>query len=164
MTNVTKILLLSMVLLLSACGLHLRGQVAMPFESLYLETVNSESALAKELRRQLEINKVSLVDSAEKADVVLNIISEVPEKQILTLGGTGRVTEFKLRYRVTLRAYDAQQEWIPNEEILLQRDYSYGDTQILAKGAEEALLVRSMRTEMARRIVRRLSRAHPVPQ
>jgi len=165
MTNFMRIFLLAMVMVLSACGFHLRGQVVMPFESLYLETANSESALVKELRRNLEINKVRLANSAEEADVVLHIRSEEPEKQILTLGGTGRVTEFKLRYRVTLRAYDKQQqEWVPNEEILLQRDYLYGDTQILAKGAEEALLIRSLRGEMARRIVRRLSRAHPVPQ
>ncbi|MFZ5503443.1 MAG: LPS assembly lipoprotein LptE [Pseudomonadota bacterium] len=165
MTNAKRIFCLVMLLALSACGFQLRGEANLPFATLYLESANSESPLLDELRRNMEINKVNLVSRAEDAEVVLNIISEAPDKQILTLGGTGRVNEFQLRYRVALRAYDkAQQELITDEEILLQRDFQYDDTQILAKEAEEALLVRSMYSEMAQRIVRRLGRIHPTRQ
>jgi len=96
--------------------------------------------------------------------MVLNIAMDLPEKQILTLGSSGRVSEFQLRYRVSLRGYDSQQrEWLPADELLLSRDYTYDDTQILAKQAEETLLYQSMRSDMVQQIMRRLSRAKPKP-
>ena len=159
-----RTLLLLTALLLTACGLHLRGQAGMPFDTLYLNAANPGTPFIADLRRNLEANKVRLVNTAEQADVVLNIVSEIPEKQILTLGGSGRVNEFRLNYRVSLRAYDLkQQDWIPAEEIALRRDYSYDDTQVLAKEAEETLLYQSMRSDMVQQIVRRLSRAKPQP-
>lgn len=157
--------LLLVALLLGACGFHLRGHEGMPFSTLYLDAANPNTPFIAELRRNLEVNKVKLVNSAEQADVVLNIVFEIPDKQILTLGGSGRVNEFRLTYRVSLRAYDLKhQDWIPAEEMSQRRDYSYDDTKILAKGAEETMLFQSMITDMAQQIVRRLSRAKPQPQ
>jgi len=161
-----RTLLLLTVVLLTACGFHLRGQAGMPFETLYLDAANPGTPFIADLRRNLEANKVRLVNSAEKADVVLNIVSEVPERQILTLGGSGRVNEFLLRYRVSFRAYDLKgREWIPAEEMALRRDYIYDDTKVLAKEAEEAQLYKSMISDMVQQVVRRLSRAKPqLPQ
>jgi len=159
---IMRLFILSWSLLLASCGFHLRGQAGMPFASLYLEAANPGTAFIKDLKRNLEFNKVELVSKPEQAEVILNIVSELPEKQILTLGGTGRVSEFLLRYRVSLRAYDLKQrDWIPAEEIVLYRDYTYDDAQILAKEAEENLLYQNMRSDMVQQIVRRLSRAKP---
>lgn len=158
----SSLAMLSLALLLTACGFHLRGDAKMPFASLYIEAANTTSPLVTELRRNLEANHVQLVDKAEDADVVLNIASDLPEKQILTLGGSGRVSEFQLRYRVSLRAYDSEQrEWLPADELLLSRDFTYDDAQILAKESEEAMLYQSMRSDMAQQIMRRLSHARP---
>lgn len=155
-------IMLAFATLLAACGFHLRGEAIMPFKKLYIEAVNPSSALINELRRNLEANNIQLTNSAEQADVVLNIVTELPEKQILSLAGSGRVNEYQLRYRVSLRAYDNQQrEWLPADELQLSRDFSYDDAQILAKEAEEALIYQNMRTDMAQQIVRRLSHAKP---
>jgi LPS-assembly lipoprotein len=161
---VMRTFMLLTALLLSACGFHLRGQVALPFESLYLDAANPATPLIGELRRNLESNRVKLADTPDQAAVVLNIVFEMPDKQILSLGGDGRVNEFRLFYRVSFRAYDQLQDWIPAEEIALSRDYSYDDTQVLAKEAEEALLYQSMRSDMVQQIMRRLSRAKPQPE
>ncbi len=158
-------LLLLLTLLLSACGFHLRGQQGMPFASLYIDSANPGTPFITELRRDLESSRVKLAGTAGEAEVVLNIVSESPEKQILTLGGSGRVNEFQLRYRVSLRAYDNQQrDWIAAEEMSLRRDYVYDDTKILAKEAEETMLYQSMRTDMVQQIIRRLSHAKPQAQ
>ncbi len=160
-----RMLLLFITLSLSACGFHLRGQAGMPFASLYLDATNPNTAMIAELRDNLIANNVTLVKSADQADIVLHIVSEQSEKQILSLAGSGRVSEFQLRYTVSLRADDLKhQDWIPAEEVVLRRDYSYDDTQILAKEQEEALLVKNMRNDMVQQIVRRLSRAKPQPQ
>ena len=158
-------LLLLTTLLLSACGFHLRRQAGILFEKLYIDAANSRTPFIRELRRELEDSKIKLVSSAAEADVVLNIVAEMPDKQILTLDSGGRVSEFRLGYKVSLRAYDVKQRiWIPADEISMHRDFSYDDTKVLAKEAEEALLYQSMRTDMVQLIVRRLSRAKPLPQ
>jgi len=153
-----------MSLLLASCGFHLRGHLGMPFEKLYIEVDDPSTPFIRELRRNLNDSKVNLVNTAEQAEVVLNI-AEIPDKQILTLGGDGRVNEFRLSYRVSLRAYDLnQQDLIPAEEIAMRRDFSYDDTKVLVKEAEEAMLFQSMRSDMVQQIVRRLSRAKPQPK
>jgi len=159
------LLMLAFTLFLSACGFHLRGNEGMPFKTLYIDAFNPSSRLISDLRRKLEAKKIVLVSSAEQAEVVLNIVSEVSNTQILTLSGSGRVSEFQLNYGVSLRAYDLkQQDWLRAEEIAMHRNYSYEDTQILAKGAEEALLYKNMRVDMVQQIIRRLSRAKPQPR
>jgi LPS-assembly lipoprotein len=67
-----------------------------------------------------------------------------------------------LHYRVSLRAYDNQQnEWLPAENLMQSRDFTYDDTQLLAKATEEEQLYQNMRVEMAQQIMRRLSHAKP---
>lgn len=159
------LVLLFTAVLLAGCSFHLRGQAGMPFDTLYLDAANPNTPFTKELRRNLEANKVKLVDTAGQADVVLNILSETPDKQILSLSGSGRVNEFQLFYRVSVRAYDLkQQDWIPAEEFVLHRDFPYDDNNVLAMEAEETLLYQSMRSDMVQQIVRRLGRAKPQPQ
>lgn len=155
-------LMLITVCCLSACGFHLRGQAILPFATIYLTAPDPNSLFVNELRRALQANKLVFVNSPEQADLKLNIVSETVDKKILTLGGGGRVSEYQLRLRVSLQADDNKlQEWIPNTELIQYRNYTYDDTKILAKEAEENLLYQSMRTDMALQIVRRLSHAKP---
>jgi len=51
--------------------------------------------------------------------------------------------------------------FLPTSEIILTRDMSYNDAQVIAKEAEEALLYRDMQTDMVQQIMRRLVTAHP---
>jgi len=159
-----RLFVLLFTLLLSACGFQLRGHAGMPFQSIYVDAANSSTPFVTELRRNLEANEVTLSPSAEVAQVILNIESEVLDKQILSLSGAGRVNEYQIYFKVSLRAYDNQaHDWIPAEEMVIRRDYNYDDTQILAKQQEEAMLVQSMRDDMVQQIIRRLSRAKPLP-
>jgi len=94
----------------------------------------------------------------------LDIVSEQSIKQILSLSGSGRVQEYQLLYRISLRAYDIKQnDWLSAEEISLSRILPYDDTQVLAKEQEEALLYKDMRSDAVAQTMRRLSRAKPQP-
>jgi LPS-assembly lipoprotein len=152
--------MLALAMLLAACGYHLRGEAKMPFKTLYIEAVNPDSVLIKELRSNLKANNVQLLDKSDKADIILNIAQEQLDKQILTLDSSGRVNGYQLRYRVSLRAYDNEQnEWLPANEVMLTRDFIYDNSQILAMTSEEEMLNQSMRSDMVQQIVRRLSHA-----
>ena len=151
-----------MAALLSACGFHLRGQAELPFETLYIP---GASPLAVELKRNVAAaSKARLVDSPGDAQAVLGFTEEVREKIILSFSAAGRVSEYQLRYRVGFRVTDPKgvQVYLPTIEILLTRDVSYSDAQVLAKETEEALLYRDMQRDMVQQIMRRLVAAKPV--
>jgi len=155
------IVMLTAALLLSACGFQLRGTAQLPFNSIYVQAPPT-SQLATQVRRAVQAgSSTRLTDAPEQAEVILQIVSEAQEKQILSLSGGGRVSEFLLRYRVLFRLTDSKnREHIPASEIVLQRDFSFSDDQALAKEAEEALLYRDMRSDAVRQLVRRLQSAN----
>lgn len=159
------VLLAAAVLLLSACGFHLRGHdlrdAHFAFHSIYIQAPG-ETTFTKALRRSLKNYKLEVMDDPGKADVTLDIVFENTDKQITALNASGHVIEYLLRYRVSLRAYDRQQkEWLPATEIQLQRIFPYDDTLVLAKEQEEKLLYDDMRIDAEQQVVRRLNMARP---
>jgi LPS-assembly lipoprotein len=103
-----------------------------------------------------------VVDDPKKADAILELTGEAREKIILSLSGTGRVSEFRLRYRVSYRVHDGKgNEYVPTSIVQLSRDVTYNDAEILAKEAEEQLLFRDMQNDMVQQVMRRLASAQP---
>ena len=131
----------------------------MPFSSVYVQVANT-SPLGQEIKRTLRLSNARLVDSPAAAQATLVIMSEIREKQILSLGGQGRVREYQLRYRVGYQLTDGKATTlIAPAEIVLKRDISFNDSEALAKEAEEALLYRDMQTDAVQQLVRRLQAA-----
>ena len=164
MRTILLVPVLMLTLLLGACSFHLRGEgaFALPFQTLYVKSANDYSPFITELKRAIEVSSVQITDSPEQAQLTLHIVSETQDRQILSLSGGGRVREYRLQYRISLRAYDLkQQDWLAPEEITLRRDFSYDDTQILAKEQEEALLYQNMRGDAVQQVLRRLNHAKP---
>ena len=144
------------VLSLIGCGFQLRGSVQLPFSSVYVQVPNT-SQLGYEIKRTLRASNARLTDSAAAAQATLIIMSEIREKKILSLGGQGRVREYQLRFRVAYQLTDGKTaNFIAPTEILLTRDISFNDSEILAKEAEEALLYRDMQTDAVQQLMRRL--------
>jgi LPS-assembly lipoprotein len=154
------IIMLTAALLLSACGFQLRGTATLPFSTLYVQAAPT-SPFATQLKRVVRSGGATRVtERPEEAEVILQILNELQEKQILSLGGGGRVSEFQLRYRVSFRLTDSKnREHIPASEIVLRRDFSFTDAQALSKEAEEAVLLRDMRNDAVLQLVRRLQAA-----
>lgn len=151
-----NILLACSLFALAACGFQLRGMMDFGFKKVYMQ--QSSSVLTKELRRALRSSGVEIVQTPEEAEMLLEIMEERTEKNILSLSGGGKVREYELFYRVTYRWREASSElWGPAQSIEQRRDYSYDDTQTLAKEGEEARLYNDMRSDAAREIMRRLN-------
>lgn len=148
-------------LTLSSCGFQLRGQVAIQFQTIFIESPGY-SAFVNDLERAIRSgSETRIVTSREDAEAVLKIIGEAQEKQILSLSSAGRVREFELRYRIAYRLTDkGSVDLAPPGEIMLRRDMTYDDTQVLAKESEEALLYRDMKADAVQQMLRRLSVAH----
>ena len=152
-------------MLLAACGFHLRGSATVPFQTLYIP--NAKTGIALDLKRNIEAGtNARVVDDPKTADAILELTGEAREKIILSLASTGRVREFRLRYRVSYRVHDGKgSEYVPLSSVLLSRDVTYSDAEILAKEAEEQLLFRDMQSDMVQQVLRRLASAEkPKPK
>jgi LPS-assembly lipoprotein len=148
--------------LLAGCGFQLRGQAHLPFETLYIPGTDS---LSVELKRNVvAASNTRLSDIAERSQAVLSFTTQAREKTILSFTSTGKVNEYRFRYRVGFRVTDPKgaQVFLPATEILLTRDMAYNDAQVLAKENEEAQLYRDMQTDMVQQIMRRLVAAKPM--
>lgn len=146
---------------LAACGFHLRGQESytLPFQAVYVEGDNN-SALVIQLKRAIQTAGASLAGKSGDAQAVLQVLPESREKIVQSLSGAGKVSEYRLRLRVSFRLSDGKQkELIPSTEIELNRNFAFDDAQILAKESEENLLYRDMQTDAAQQIMRRVSAA-----
>jgi LPS-assembly lipoprotein len=147
-------------LLLTACGFHLRGAVGYPFDTLYLNAP-SAPGFAAELRRLIEGSKgTRMVDSPAGAAVILDIVSVVDDKQVLSLSGGGRVREFALSKRVAFNVHDSDgRDWLPAAEIVVRRSYTFNETEVLARDAQEQRLLAEMQTDAVQQVLRRLQAA-----
>ncbi len=147
---------------LAACGFRLRGVPHFAFSSLYVQA-SEGSGLARELRRTLQGGAGSvavLTQPAQlpQAQVVLEILSEQPERVVVGQSATGQVRELQLRLRLRfrLRGQDGR-DWIAATELVQTRDVSYNETIALSKEGEEALLFRNMQTDLVQQLMRRLA-------
>ena len=159
-TNITRyFLMLMMAISLAACGFHLRGLADLSFSKLYMK---GSISISRDLNVALKTNGVTLVKNPEDAEILVEMMNEGTEKRILSLGGTGAVREFELFYRVSFRIKDASDElWGPVQMFEGRRDFSYLDTELLAKSYEETQLYEDMRRDAVREIMRRLVAQKP---
>lgn len=140
---------------LVSCGFHLRQQAPIAFKTVYMTGSTSINTM---LRKTLKEQGVQLVDSPEEAQLQLELIKEENEQRILSLSGTGVVREYELYYRVHYRTKVAGEPvWALPLVMESRRDYTYNDANLLAKQAEQKLLMESMHTDVLNGILRRLS-------
>ena len=149
-------------LLLAGCGFKLRGVQQFSFRSLYIAAPPS-SPLARELRRTLQgagdtVQVLTEPAQQPQAEAILEVLSEQQERTVVGLNASGQVRELQLRLRLRFKLRTPLgEEWIPETELLQQRDISYNETIALAKEAEEALLYRNMQPDLVQQLLRRLA-------
>ncbi len=158
-------LTIAAVVALSACGFQLRGsngQANLPFATLHLAFPDS-SALGHELKRNVRAGSgTQLVGDSKAAQATVELLSETREKVTSSLNTQGRIREYSLLYKVRIRVTDSQQkELLPPTEMVLKRDVSFNEDQVMAKEKEEELLYRDMQTDLVQQILRRLAALKP---
>jgi LPS-assembly lipoprotein len=155
-------LLLASSLLLSACGFQLRGAYNLPYESLYVD-LPPASIIGAGLKRQIRAgNGTRLTETKEEAQGTFIQVTELRERQILSLSSSGRVREVRLRFRYAYRVVDPKgRDLVPTTGLELTRDATYDDSAILAKDQEEQLLWRDMENDLVQQLLRRLATVKP---
>jgi LPS-assembly lipoprotein len=145
---------------LQACGFALRQAPNLPFDTMFTNFAE-RSSLGNELKRALEATGVRTISDSRQLDaaqVILEVLQDQREKSVVGVNTSGQVREFQLRVRFKFQLRNRGGDiLIPETEMLQQRDFSFRESDALAKEAEEALLYRSMQSDIVQQALRRLS-------
>ena len=147
---------IALVCSLIGCGFHLRGVTDVAFNNIFIQ--GNTLVISANLKKSLNTSGVKVLNSAENAELMLEMVGEESEKRILSLAGGGTVNEFELFYRVHYRTKAAgAATWSQVQTVEARRDYTYSDANLLAKQDEEKRLNDNMRSDVISGILRRLA-------
>ena len=146
---------------LAGCGFQLRQPPRFAFDRVRIAG-SENTPVASALQRALRLNGLQVLNSATPpgtapAPVVLTVLTDQRERAVVGQTAAGQVRELQLRTRFRFRLRTpAERILIDDTELLLERDLSFNETQVLSKAAEEDLLVRDMVDDIVQQVVRRL--------
>ncbi|MEN1929265.1 LPS assembly lipoprotein LptE [Luteimonas sp. MJ250] len=156
----------ALVLLLTACGFHLRKPLQLPPDLIGVQVTarSPYSPLLQALTRTLEHAGFEVPERAGEGVGRLQIHSERWESQAISVDQFGRAQEFTLRYAAVFSLLDGNgDELVPEQVIELSRDYVSLPANSSGSESEREMLSREMEREMAAAVLRRIdavSRAH----
>ena len=159
--RLNRVLVLALLLALSACGFQLREQVDLPasLSSLRIEGVDPYSPLQRNLELALRRAGANLVETAEGSGV-LRVFAQRIDRLPLSVGDTGRVQEYLMRYTVEFELVDnAGAAVLPRQRVELDRDYTFDTQQALGTPGEEEIVKAELERDMVATILRRIDAA-----
>jgi LPS-assembly lipoprotein len=143
--------------LLGGCSLYQTKKAFVPYKAVAVT-----GSLSPELLYQLQFHILTFINikvaiHPKDADLILEIIQEVPNSQILSYTGTGQVSAFGLTDAVVFRAIDVTGKVvIPEAEIYVARDINFSASTVLSAEIQQQQMMTDMRKELAMQITRRL--------
>ncbi len=153
----------ALLLNLSACGFHLRGDVKLDarLSKILVEGVDAYDPLVRELTRSMASNGATVVTDIKDATAVLKIMSNTSKRRALSVSSAGKVREYELYQAFEFKVVDtAGRELLEAQRLELTRDYLFDKEDVLGKSNEEEALRRDLRRDLVRLVMLRLEALH----
>lgn len=142
----------------AGCGFAPRREPEFAFQTLALVGFAPNSAMAAELRQQLQRSDLKLVGDPNRAQVVLHAKLDQRDKTSVVSTTAGQVREWQLRLQLDYQVRSPQGEvLVPQTALLMTRELNFTEAQALGKAQEEELLFRAMQYDAAAQVMRRLA-------
>ena len=153
---------------LSGCGFHLRSSIELPEEltKVALQGTRPNGELGVAVRNGFARVGGQVVDSLTTARSVLVITQDSTSRRVLSVDSIGQANEYEVRYTLGFRLDDPDGSTrVVQQSINLRRQYRFDPDLTLAKADEEARLIREMRQDAVRQMLRRLKAGieNPIP-
>lgn len=159
----TVFLMAALMLNLSACGFHLRGDVKLDarLSKITIEGVDAYDPFVRELTRALTNNGALVVAESKDATAVLKVMSNSSKRRALSVSSAGKVREYELYQALEFKVVDtAGRELLAPQRLELTRDYLFDKEDVLGKSNEEETLRRDLRRDLVRLVMLRLEALH----
>ncbi len=148
---------------LSACGWRIRGRINLPYKNLLVSGVMTPE-FRNDLEMYLRMNDVSLVEKAQEAEVILEIITEQNARQVLSYNGVGQITAYRIISRVVFRVFNPDGiEILPESDIYMTRDIEFNQANIQSFDLLVNEFIKNMRIDIVGQLMRRLASIKKLP-
>lgn len=151
----------SLACLLGGCGFHLEGRYSLPasLAQVRIDAVDSQSDFYFGLRSALLSSGSKLTTDLKAPAAVIHILEDGSKASILAVSTLNVPTEYELVYtvRFSVIAPGGRTLIAPQTRTLVQ-DYSYSESEQLAKQREQQILTSALAREMTGVVMRQLSR------
>jgi len=153
-----RIVALAPYLLVAACGFHLQGRSDLPrsLASVRIEASDEQSDFYAGLRAALEASGAQL-DATGADAATLRILQDNSSERVLTVSARNTPTAYLLAYRVKVAVEYQGRELLPPEEHILTREYSYEESEQLAKNRERDTLRQALAADLVTVVMHRLA-------
>ncbi|KAF1710359.1 hypothetical protein CSC70_06640 [Pseudoxanthomonas kalamensis DSM 18571] len=148
-----------LIVALSACGFHLRGNIALPQDLGPIKVVSTTaySPLTGSLGRGLELAGATLAAEDASDVATLKVLSERWGDRPIAIDQYGRAQEYSLRYATVFEFVRADGSvLVPQQVVELSRDYVAPPIDAIGTDTERDILAEEMRKEMSSSILRRI--------
>jgi LPS-assembly lipoprotein len=160
MINVKVYMLAFSILLLSACGFHLRGTANLPEALLHMYVTPGEvpRATVDVVENALTAASVKLSSTAE---FELRLIKEEQTRRTLSVNSNAKSSAFELRSDLHYSLYHNDYLILGPILVSTRKSYENDNTNIIGKREEEQLQRLEMRQDLVRKLMYRLQALQP---
>jgi LPS-assembly lipoprotein len=146
-------------LLVAGCGFHLQGAGTLPpaMTRTYVETDRPHTEFLSSLTDTLRQRGAEVLTAPAEGAAVLDISSDETGQRVLSVSARNIPREYEVFYAVTFSLRVGAESLISNERLVVTRAYTYDETEVLAKAAEEQILREALAADLARRVMQRIS-------
>jgi LPS-assembly lipoprotein len=128
------------IVLLSACGLRLKGSESLSTTNkrIYVSGIPAYNPFVQQLQKTLTLSGGSVVKKLEELDVHLHVIDQRRTRREISLSQRGKANEYELTFEIIFEVINKDNvEVMPQQNILITRDYFNPQVQVLGKANEE---------------------------
>lgn len=142
----------------TGCGFRLQGSGPLPaaLTKTYFDTPEPNSVFAGSLRDALRRRGAELVESRQDADAILSVTADDTGQRVLSVTARNLPREYEIYYTVTVSVQSRSEQLMAPEALVVTRSYTYDETQVLGKSAEERVLRQALADDLARQVLRRI--------
>ena len=149
--------------LAAACGFHLQGVSHLPpaFASTYLSADDRYTDFYRAIAEGLRASGTRVVGAGEEAGATVEVLTDDSGQTVLSVSATNTPTEYEVYYTVKYRVRIGGREVLPPQTLKQTRDYSFVETEVLAKEQEQQIIRAALARDISALVLRRLAALAP---
>jgi LPS-assembly lipoprotein len=154
----TNLFVLLVIIIMSGCGFHLRGQTSLPSYLLEPYVKGNDRELGERLESELISRGASPLTDASDASSIIELLQVSYLREVGALDTHGKVRGYVLKYEVVYRVVEPDLNVVVDQtRLTLSRNLDYDLGEILQLQHDEELLRREIIDEVVKRIIMRLT-------